>query len=413
MFGGTQEIRRRARRAGVLTVVALVAGAGNASAASTDVRVRFTGAMEGFAQPNLMPALSTIVEIRKSAWDFVWTGKVDQLLGGSIGYPQVLLASGRQLTTYTDRPTCAVPLALNPSSSPPFVVVEARQPNTVLMSILTPWASAYIDSVPARACTTQFSPAYAGGTLASNATWSPQRPSISTASVESEGTQHLSNAIFRVTASTPATDVPYSFSYSYTNADGSINKIIWVGRVTIETDPQGKVTPIDLSDQLPGSAGQGLPGEPQPNDRVTGEFLLGILDEATAPVVRDLTGRRGSAARLAASPTIPLPPPESWAEPGTVRVSVCTAKRKPSKFGACTRAAASGQVKVNGVTTRTAGAPQAAADPPLNPSLKLKSTASGRTALHAKSTKYVLVGITFTGATSGVRVSTTRSIKLR
>lgn len=408
----------RSRLRLALPIAALILGlsAGTASASSDDARVRFTGAMEGFAQPNLMPALDTLVEIRKESWDFVWTGKVAQLIGGSLGPPKVLVGQGGQLTTFTDRPTCSVPLAYQPGTIGPFIAVESSDAAVETMSIPTPWSASYIDSVPTRACTTQFQPAYTVGKVASNATWSPQHPSISYGSVESEGVQHLSSAIFRVNTPTPETDVPFSFSYSYTNADGSINKIIWVGRVQIVTDPQGKLTPIDMSDQLPGSAGQGLPGDPSSNNRVDGDFLLHLIDEATGPVIRDLTSRSGTAARAAtASPTLPLPPPESWAESGTLAVRVCAAPRRPSKRAVCSggkQNVASGQVHVSGVTAHLPGAAEAAVPPP-NAGLPFKPTTRGRKVLRAKSTKYLVVSLAFTGDATHTTVSASRAIALR
>ena len=135
---------RRRGRAGGLLAAAAAAGLcmalpSAALASANDVRVRFTGAMETFHQPNAQPSNDEIVNIRKEAWDFVWDGTVSQL-DSALGKPRVLLATGQALTTFTDRAPCRATLAYIPASAP-FVVVMRHEGPLDVAAINTLWNS--------------------------------------------------------------------------------------------------------------------------------------------------------------------------------------------------------------------------------------------------------------------------------
>jgi hypothetical protein len=387
-----------------------------ASASANDVRVRFTGAMEVFFQPNAQPSIDEIVNIRKQSWDFVWNGTVSQLDSSALGQARVLLASGQQLATFTDRSPCRVPLAYVRGSGP-YVTITRREGALDVANIATPWNANYIDSTPSLEC---FDPAggFLSGTLAARATWIPAQPlSDPSQSIESQGVQHLTTAVFRFNRATPPVTTPFSFAYTAPpgtqGMDPGLRKVLWVGRVQIVTDPPKRLpSPVDLSALLPGSAGQGAPGSPPPPTgiaAVNGDFLEQIVDEVATDWI---TGTTRSAVDAAGkrTVTVPMAPPESWAEPGRVFARLCVLAR-PSKGRKCSalQSVASAGVNVRGTPSRGAGAP-ATGSPP-NPPLVFRTTATAIRAV--RTSRYVLVELAFTGDTTRRKLVARRMVTTR
>ena len=373
---------------------------GFALGSANDVRVRFTGAMETFYQPNAQPSNDEIVNIRKYAWDLVWDGTVSQLDGSALGRPRVLPSTGGQaLSTFTDRAPCRATLAYIPASGP-FVVVIRREGQLDVGSINTTWNANYIDSTPSLAC---FDPSngFLGGTLAARAFWIPAQPLVDPSAItELQGVQHLTTAIFRFNRATPSSTIPFSWTYTAppgTGSDPGMHKIVWFGRVQIQTDPQGTPKPIDLSGLLPGSSGFGAPGNPPPPTgigAINGDFLVSILDEVAGDWLSGTT-RQAADAAAKRTITVPLSPPESWAEPGRLTARLCVVPRS-SKAANCSagRAIASANVNVRGTSAGGAGA--TATGPTTNPPLVFHTTAAAINAV--RSARAVLIEDQFTGA---------------
>lgn len=399
-------------------------------ASANDVRVRFTGAMESFYQPNEQPSNDEIVNIRKWAWDLYWDGTADQLDASSLGQPRVLLATGQTLSTFTDRAPCRATLAYVPMNGP-YVLVVRREGDLDVANISTTWSSSFIDSTPSLACV-DTSNGYSAGTLASNASWTPAQPLIDpSAPIEQQGVQHLGAAIFRFNRATPDTTIPFSFTYtapSGTGGDPGMHKIVWFGRVQIQSDPQGMPKPVDLSARLPGSTGFGAPGNPPPAtgiSAVTGDMMLRVIDQAASDWLGSLTRRafaaavtptvggltpRGFAAAATRTVTVPLSAPESWAEGGRLTVRLCLAgQRSRARTCSAAHSVASARANVRGTPTGGAGAPASAET--TNPPLVFHTTAAVIRSVRAA--KAVLFQATFTGAVTHRTVAAQHTFRRR
>lgn len=404
---------RRGRISQLLAALAVLAGVlalpTAASASSDDVRVRFTGAMYSYEAPNLQPANNLVVFIQKQAWDFVWDSTVEQLgSSGLFAQPTVLVAEGQRLLTFTDRNPCRVELKLQPRTAPNVLVVR-READLNVARIQTPWGGNYIASDAAQCIASNGG--YLGGTLAGHATWTPQQPSIDPAlSVEGQGVEHLQSAIFRFNRETPTSTSQFRFDYNLPPGAlrGNANRLrlIWFGRVTITTDPPKRLpTPINSLAQLPGSQGSGVPGDPPGPGVVTGETLDTIVDEVFSRLYSSVLGPRakagaGRAAQAAQqSVHVPLAPPEGWPEGGTLAARVCVlAAPAPGRACGPGQSVAGGTVVVRGTSTHAPGATGGIVSPP-NPPLVVRIAAAGLRELRARTTKLLLVELTFTRAT--------------
>jgi hypothetical protein len=373
---------------------------GFALGSANDVRVRFTGAMETFHQPNAQPSNDEIVNIRKYAWDLVWHGTVSQLDGSALGKPRVLLATGQALTTFTDRAPCRATLAYIPANGP-FAVVIRREGQLDVGAINTTWNANYIDSTPEGLACFDPSNGFAGGTLSTRAFWVPAQPLVDpSATTELQGVQHLTTAIFRFNRETPSSTIPFSWTYttpSGTGGDPGMEKIVWFGRVQIQTDPQGTPKPTDLSGLLPGSSGFGAPGNPPPPTGiggVTGDLLLSVLDQVANDWVGSIT-RRAADAAAKRKITVQLPPPEAWAEPGRLTARLCIVPRT-SKARKCSTSQSIASANVNVRGTPAGGAGSTPARSATTPPLVFRTTAAAVSAVHAA--RAVLIEDQFTGS---------------
>jgi hypothetical protein len=378
-FDGVVE-RRWGRTVGFVgagMIALILALPGFALGSANDVRVQFTGAMETFYQPNAQPSNDEIVNIRKWAWDFVWDGTVSQLDGSALGQPRVLLATGQAMSMFTDRNPCRATLAYVPGSGP-YVSVIRREGQLDVAAINTTWNANYIDSTPSLGC---YDPAngFLSGTLAARASWIPAQPLLDPSSgTEQQGVHHLTSAVFRFNRATPASTIPFSFAYTAppgTQSDPGMHKLVWFGRVQIQTDPQGTPKPTDLLSLLPGSSGFGAPGNPPPPTTigaVTGNLMLSLLDQIANDWVRSLLRKAADTAGTRTI-TVQLPPPESWAEPGRLTARLCVVPRS-SKAAHCSagRAIASASINVRGASVGGAGA--TTTGPRTNPPLLFHTT---------------------------------------
>lgn len=335
-----------------------------AHAGANDVRVRFTGAMEQFFQPNEQPSNDEIVNIRREAWDLIWTGTKSELGASGLAQPRVLLATGQALSTFTNRAPCHAELRFI-SNLAPFIAVIRREGNLDVASVDTPWETPYIDSSPAPLQCFDARNGFVGQTLASRATWLPAQPLNNPGeTLELQGVEHLKTALLRFNPDVPDTTIPFSFSYTYpagTGGDPGMHKIVWFGRVSIESDPQGTPSPQNLSGLLPGSTGFGAPGSPPPPTglgAVTGDHLLQVIDVAASDFLRAVTGFSVDAAAAGGrTVTVTLLPPESWSESGRLTMRLCTAaKRNSATTCRASRALASASLGVRGTSFAGAGA---------------------------------------------------------